>query len=340
MASNLLKFHIQTFTPTNPSTPFPQTKSIFSSPPFSTHLQHHHRHLCHRRRSHINSVPTTLPCKPQASISSSTPPTSKEEAILQAKTCLSTTLEKPLNNPKLSGKLKKVKQPRYRVEIPVVDDDSPSSLSQLAFDVFKDIPLRRKGSPVKILILWPDVSSIKAAVKVFESHSVNQVEHIDMSSVCDSDNRILNSADVVIFLAPEKSQLAVTKTVTEYLYPKPVVIFNPRWSFEEEENFGDLSGFLGSFEVIYSFMGLEVKGILSKRNGVIFKCVRDGVLSGERWNVLVEEEGDLKVITRFKARPSIGEVEIVLYNLMAMNSPITKSAKFLRDLVSNVTGKK
>ncbi|KAK0600390.1 hypothetical protein LWI29_014490 [Acer saccharum] len=82
--------------------------------------------------------------------SSSTPPTSKEEAILQAKTCLSTTLEKPLNNPKLSGKLKKVKQPRYRVEIPVVDDDSSSSLSQLAFDVFKDIPSEEKGSPVKI----------------------------------------------------------------------------------------------------------------------------------------------------------------------------------------------
>ncbi|KAK0599696.1 hypothetical protein LWI29_007757 [Acer saccharum] len=146
--------------------------------------------------------------------------------------------------------------------------------------------------------------------------------------------------DVVIFLAPEKSQLTVIKRVTEYLYPKPVVIFNPRWGFEEEENFGDLSGFLGSFEVIYSFMGLEVKGILSKRKGVIFKCVRDGVLSGERWNVLVEEEGDLKVVSRFKARPSIGEVEIVLYNLMAINSPITKSAKFLKDLVSNVTGKK
>ncbi|KAH7544297.1 hypothetical protein JRO89_XS15G0144000 [Xanthoceras sorbifolium] len=340
MASNLLKLNIQTFKLINSSTQFPQTGTTFLSPPFPTH--HHHRH----RRSHISSFPLTLPCKPQpsppslqASIASSAPPTSKEEAILQAKTCLSTTLEKPLNNPKLAGKFKKVKQPRYRVEIPVIDD-SPFSLSQLAFDVFKDLPLRRKGSSVKILILWPDVSSTDAAVKVFESHSVNQVEHVDLSSVSDSDFRILNSADVVIFLAPEKSQLDAIKTVTENLYPKPIVIFNPRWAFEEEENFGDLGGFVGSFEVIYSFMGLEVKGILSKRKGMIFKCVSDGVLSGERWNVLVEEEGDLKVVSRFKARPSIGEVETVLYNLMAINSPITKSAKFFRDLVSNVTGKK
>ncbi|KAL4561598.1 hypothetical protein LXL04_033768 [Taraxacum kok-saghyz] len=50
----------------------------------------------------------------------SSPPKSKEEAIRQAKTCLSSTLEKPLNNPKLAaGKLKKLKQPRFRVEIPL-----------------------------------------------------------------------------------------------------------------------------------------------------------------------------------------------------------------------------
>lgn len=325
MASNLLKLHMQTFKLTNSSTPFPN----------------HHSY-------HISTFPSTLSFKTQhslpclhASLSSSTPPSSKEEAVLQAKTCISTTLEKPLNNPKLSGKIKKIKQPRFRVEIPVVDD-SPSSLSQLAFDIFNDIPIRRKGSSAKILILWPDVASTEAAVKAFlsSSSSRSQVEHIDLSSVGETDNRILNSSDIVILMSPDKSQLAVIKTVTENLHPKPAVIFNPRWGFEEEESFGDLCGFAGSFEVIYSFMGLEVKGILSKRKGVVFKCVRDGVLSGERWNVLVEEEGDLKVVSRFKARPSIGEVETVLYNLMAINSPVTKSAKFLRDLVSNVTGKK
>lgn len=118
-------------------------------------------------------------------------------------------------------------------------------------------------------------------------------------------------------------------------------MFNPKWGFEEEAEFGELSGFVGSFEVIFSFMGLEVKGLLSKRNGVVFKCVRNGVVSGEKWAVLVEEEqGELKLVSAFKTRPSISEVEYVLYNLMAMNSPVTKSVKFFRDLVSNVTGKK
>ncbi|OMP04522.1 hypothetical protein COLO4_09559 [Corchorus olitorius] len=272
MASNFLKLHL------HPS----KTPTLF---PAQRH-NHHHFHLAFINpngsyKQNISSLSI------QSSLSPSKPPSSKEDAILQARTCLSTCLEKPLNNPKLAGKLKKMKQPRFQVEIPVIDD-SPSSLTQLALDVFKDMSIKRK-----------------------------------------------------VFLAPEPSQLSVIKAIADSFYPKPVVIFNPKWGFEEEKGFGDLKGFAASFEVIYSFMGLEVQGVLSKRKGMVFRCVRDGVLSGEQWAVLVEEEdGQMKVISKFKSRPGIEEVENVLYNLMAINSPITKSAKFLRDLVSNVTGKK
>ncbi|KAG6423809.1 hypothetical protein SASPL_114212 [Salvia splendens] len=250
---------------------------------------------------------------PKCSLSSPKPPTTKEEAILQAKTSLSSTLERPLNNPKLPGKMKKIKQPRLRVEIPVVDD-SPASLSVLAIQVFAEMPIRRKGPQIKILLLWPSYGLMQAATEAFASRSSNiTVQSIDMSSVLDEDVRTMNSADVAVFFAPEAAQLAIMKTVSDSLSPRPVVIFNPRWSFDEEADFGEMSGFLGSFEVVYSFMGLEVRGILSKRKGVIFN---------------------------FKSRPSIVQVETVLYNLMAINSPVTKSAKFLKDLVSNVTGKK
>ncbi|KAK6946841.1 protein of unknown function DUF1995 [Dillenia turbinata] len=338
-SSNLLKTHLTTTIKFTRPTPTPSTRTLLPS----HQIPQHYRHPC---RSSFFPYQTLNPrfsalLSIQSSLSSSNPPASRAEAIVQAKTCLSTTLEKPLNNPKLSGKLKKIKQPKFQVEIPVIDDDSPSSLSQLALEVFGDLPIRRKGVAVKTTIIWPNPTLREAAYKTFESSpSSSLVEHVDISSLTDTDIRVLNTTDFAVFLAPEASQLEDIKTVTDSLNPKPVVIFNPKWNFEEESNFGDLSGFVGSFEVIYSFMGLEVKGILSKRKGVIFKCVRDGVLSGERWSVLVEEEGELKVISRFKSRPSIGEVETVLYNLMAINSPITKSAKFLRELVSNVTGQK
>lgn len=271
----------------------------------------------------------------QCSLSSPTPPITKEDAVSQAKFSLSTTLEKPLNNPKLIGKIKKLKQPRFRVEIPVVDD-SPSALAQLAFDIFGEMPIKRKAPNIKILLLWPNQTLTQAAQAEFEKKKSSNpiIENLDISS------RIEISADVVVFMAPEASILTVMKEISDTLYPKPVVIFNPKWGFDEESSFGELSGFVGSFEVVYSFMGLEVRGILSNRKGVMFKCVKDGVLSGEKWYVFVEEDGELKVVSRFKARPSIVEVENVLYNLMAVNSPITKSAKFLKDLVSNVRGKK
>ncbi|MBA0850379.1 hypothetical protein Goshw_028864 [Gossypium schwendimanii] len=324
MASNFLKLHLQTsktqipFSPTHPN-------------------YHSHLSFINPNASYNLKFPTlTLHA---SLISPSTPPSTREEAILQAKTCLSTCLEKPLNNPKLVGKLKKLKQPRFQVEIPLVDD-SPSSLAQLALDIFKDMSLKRKGPLVEILVLWPDVRLKEAGIQAFESSSsLSHIEHIDLPSVS-KNNRILSPSDVAVFLGPEPSQLALIKAIADSLYPKPLVIFNPKWGSEEENDFGDLKGFVGSFEVIYSFMGLEVRGVLSKRKGMVFKCVTDGVLSGEQWSVLVEEDGELKVVSRFKSRPGIEEVENVLYNLMAINSPITKSAKFLRDLVSNVTGKK
>ncbi|KAF4394596.1 hypothetical protein F8388_020421 [Cannabis sativa] len=337
MASNLLKIQLHT-TPT-PNTKFEsQLANAFSS--LSSFRVHHHCHLSSSTASvfhnHKNSSPwIKVPIR--SSLPSSSPPTSKESAILQAKTCLSSTLEKPLNNTKLTNKLKRVKQPRFRVEIPVIDD-SPESLSRLSFEVFGEIPFKRKGSPVNILIIWPNDSYKEAALRVFESYPSCPVDHVDFSSLTTGG---LSSADVAVFLAPEVKDLGNVKSVSDDFYPRPVVVFNPRWAFEEESEFGELSSFVGSFEVVYSFMGLEVKGILSKRRGVIFKCVRDGVVSGEKWSVLVEEEdGELRVISKFKARPSIGEVENVLYNLMAVNSPVTKSVKFLKDLVSNVTGKK
>ncbi|XP_021758791.1 uncharacterized protein LOC110723730 [Chenopodium quinoa] len=344
MATNLLKLPIQTTKFTGSPLPFSQSKiESHSLPSFSN------------RPNHL-SLQTFLPRKPlntpkhqnlsiQCSVSDTSfpsPPITKEEAILQAKSSLSTALQKPLNSPKLTGKIKKEKQPRFRVEIPLIDD-SPESLTQLAFDVFKDLSIKKKSSPVRVLLVWPNPTSMASGITVFQGLPFGFFEHIEISSAMTVNNRILNSADVAVFLAPNSSQLAVMKLVSDSLYPSPLVLFNPKWAFEEEESFGDLSAFVASFDVLYAFLGLEVRGLLSKRKGVVFKCVRDGVVSGEKWNVLVEEEGDasqLKVVSRFKSRPSITEVEYVLYNLMAVNSPITKTAKYLKDLVSNVTGKK
>ncbi|MCL7026433.1 hypothetical protein MKW94_027090 [Papaver nudicaule] len=348
MTSNLLRFPLQKATSLSnlsPSLP-PLPRTLFPSLQFPFHQQKVQPifSFSHQNLIHKSKFPPSLSIHSSLSSKSYNPPTTKEEAILQAKTCLSITLEKPLNNPRLSsGKLKKQKQPKLRVEIPV-SNDSNESLAQLAFDIFQDLPIRKKDSPINLLLFWGNPTLTDLATTTFlKSHSSNQtVQNLDISSVSNTDsyNKLLNSADVAVFLAPDKTELEFIKRMSDSVYPKPVVLFNPKWGFEEESGFGELSGFVGSFEVVYSFMGIEVRGLLSKKKAVVFRNARDGVLSGEQWLVLVEEEGKLKVVTKYKKRPTITEIENVLYNLMAVNSPVTKSVKFFRDLVSNVTGKK
>uniref|UniRef100_A0A1D1YT92 ATP synthase subunit delta n=1 Tax=Anthurium amnicola TaxID=1678845 RepID=A0A1D1YT92_9ARAE len=346
MAANLFKSlpaRTQPRIPHPPPQPNPKTQ-------FSSHA------IAHRRRplfpsrdpSRRSRVHLSLSQARQQELPSSSdgfsPPITREEAVLQAKICLSTTLQKPLNNAILlpSKKLKRQKQPRFRVEIPVVDD-SPSSLVQLAFDIFSDMPIRRKGAKPCVLILWPDATLAESGQQSLAG-AAGSLELVVVSSELGAVTRgVLGSADLGVFIAPEARLLDQMRVVSDGLYPKPVVLFNPRWGFEEERGFDvGLGAFAGSFEVVYSFLGLEVKGLLSRRKGVVFRWVRDGVFSGEGWVVLVDDEtkkGEMKVVTRFKKRPSIGEVENVLYNLMAANSPVTKSVKFVKDLVSNVTGR-
>ena len=82
----------------------------------------------------------------------------------------------------------------------------------------------------------------------------------------------------MVFLATGAAQVEQVKAAATALEPKPVVLFNPVWSFdeeEEEEKFGagGARGFVGSFDVVYSFTGLEVQGQLSKKRGVLLRCV-------------------------------------------------------------------
>ncbi|CAH8292005.1 unnamed protein product, partial [Eruca vesicaria subsp. sativa] len=106
-SSTLFKFHSKTFKAPNPSPPSSNhLTSRISNLHFPKSLLHHSRQL------NKTSTTRTRFLVPLCS-SLPSPPISKEEAILQAKTCLSSCLTKPLNNPKLaSPKLKKLKQPR------------------------------------------------------------------------------------------------------------------------------------------------------------------------------------------------------------------------------------
>ncbi|CAN6452093.1 unnamed protein product [Victoria cruziana] len=307
----------------SPSSPFLTPNEIFRPPALRT---------LHPSSTNV-VIKSELGRQPSEETSDGLPPSSREEAIEQARRSLSAALSKPLNNPRLAGKLKKQRQPRFRVEIPVLDD-SPASLVSGIFD---GLSLKRKGSSARILILWPDTVALQQGSRAFRSGAIQ--------------NDVLGSAeglawgDVAVVVSPEPNRLEEIEAVCDRFDPKPVVMVNPKWGADEESELGQqAAGFVASFEVVYSFMGLEVRGLLSRRKGVVFRYAKDGIPANARWEVLVEEEGggagggELRVVTRFKKRPSVGEVETVLYNLIAANSPVTKSVKFVKDAVSRASG--
>ncbi|KAJ1263524.1 hypothetical protein BS78_09G192000 [Paspalum vaginatum] len=282
---------------------------------------------------------------PPGTASNPSPPSSREDAVAQARSCLARALQKPLSNSIPLKKLKRQRQPRFRAEIPVVDD-SPGSLARLAFDVFSGgAGVSRKGAPARLLLVWPSAEALAVAVREFENNGDPATAHAQLGSVPPG---ALSACNAAVFLALAPAQVELAMAAAAALEARPVVLFNPAWSFDEEEEKekfgGGARGFVGSFDVVYSFTGLEVRGLLSKKRGVLLRCDEGGRYGGESWVLMVESDGgapegqEFKVVSRLKKRPTIGEVETMLYNLMAANSPVTKSARFLREMVSNVTG--
>ncbi|KAL4197297.1 hypothetical protein AMTRI_Chr04g187570 [Amborella trichopoda] len=183
------------------------------------------------------------------------------------------------------------KQPRFRLEIPVIGE-TPQSLTGIAVELFKKIRIK---SNVYLFSLSD------RALEPFQT-----IKNVELSAMkVGNQGGFSRLGDVVL-----------VEAVCIDIDAKLVLIFNPKWGFDEESDFGRMGSYISSFEVIYSFMGLEVRGALSKRRGVVFKGDNGG------WEVLMEDEGELKMVSRFKKMPSTMEVENVLYNLMAMNSPL------------------
>ncbi|KAK8919037.1 hypothetical protein KSP39_PZI021532 [Platanthera zijinensis] len=280
-------------------------------------------------------LPKTLFCITCCSLP---PPSTREEAISQARSCLSSSLQKPLNNPLpiLTRKLRKQRQPRFRVEIPIADDISASSLTALAAELFSDLPITKKGSAPNILLFWPSLDLAHSARREFSSS--RSLIHSDIASAVGDE--LSTFADLAVFLAPEASILEDVRLLANCLSPKPVVLFNPKWAFEEEKGFdAPLGSFVGSFDVVYSFMGLEVRGLLSRRNGVLFKWAADGVVGGEGWLLMLSWAASQlhKVLSKYQGRPSPGPLDNVLENTTAVSRNVYKSLAFIRTLVATMT---
>ncbi|KAL5217162.1 hypothetical protein ABZP36_017846 [Zizania latifolia] len=168
-----------------------------------------------------------------AAEASPSPPSSRDEAVSQARSCLATALRKPLNNSAPFRKLKKQRKPQFRVEIPIVDD-SLGSFTRLTFDVFSgfDVP-RKGGASAKLLLVWPSTEEERVALQELNDWGASTVRAQLDAVVSDA----LSSCGAAVFLALAsrgRSQVEKVRAAADTLDPKPMVLLNPAWSFDEE----------------------------------------------------------------------------------------------------------
>lgn len=242
-------------------------------------------------------------------------PESREEAIAQAAGSVSSLLENLLKRQggpstvKQQRKQQKQKQTKLRVEIPVLDD-TPASLVSLTLDFLSSL----KREDLTVAVFFSDASS--AALARERNPNPNQSFH-ELGDVAPG-----TGVSVVVVAGARGDGL---QELARNVSPRPIVVLNPEWTREDEE----ADAFLGSFEAAYAFLPLAIQGFLSKTEGAVLKK------NVSPWLIFVKENnGKFTRLASLQRRPGPAELESALYNAMAANSPVTKSIKFLRGLVS------
>lgn len=118
---------------------------------------------------------------------------------------------------------------------------------------------------------------------------------------------------------------------------RPVVLVNA-------EGAGDLSAqrhlsaslraVLASFETCYSFTPLALQGLFSRSEGAVLKSAGGGrAPAAAPWLVFSKRGGKLQLVGSMKQRPQARDLEDMLYQSMAANSPVTKSVNFVKGLL-------
>lgn len=261
------------------------------------------------------------------------PPESREEAISQAAMSVSSLLEKILKRqgPSTVKQRKQQQQMKLRVEIPVLDE-TPTSLVSLTLEFVLSLFSGKRETP-GVAVFFSDASTVALAREQYsETPNPNPNPNHSFHELF-SDREVVGNVTVVVVAGARCEDTARLQELARNVSPRPIVVLNPEWT-PDDENDSTWGAFLKSFEAAYAFLPLAIQGFLSKTEGAVLKNVPSGAPAGRPWLIFVKEDGKFTRLASLQRRPGPAELESALYNAMAANSPVTKSFKFLRGLVS------
>ncbi|XP_024385287.1 uncharacterized protein [Physcomitrium patens] len=258
------------------------------------------------------------------------PPESREEAIEQAAGSVSALLVKSLKRqgPTTVKQRKEQRQVKLRVEIPVLDD-SPSSLISLTLELLSALFNGKREAPSVAVFL----SGESAVVLAREKYANSGISSVNRFCNIQAECEVPGDESVIVVAGARFEDVACLQELARNVTPRPIVVLNPEWSPEDEKD-AKWGALLTSFETAYAFLPLAIQGFFSKTEGAVLKNVQSGAPGGRPWLIFLKEDGKFTRLSSLQRKPGPAELESALYNAMAANSPMTKSIKFLRGLVS------
>ena len=245
------------------------------------------------------------------------PPSSREEAIRQARNALNVGLGR--RGSKGSSDLS-VKQrisrgnKRLLLEFPL-PRDTADDVASLARDLVEE------------------VASEKTVLCFGSREACQRAKALNLANCYHADESIpkqLKATSLVM--------VCVNESQASFLLGsrwQSVILINPK-GFSERT-----SKVAGSFETVYQFLPLLVQGFLfSKSEGALLKCLSDSEgPESSKWNIFLKDGKSFRRIASQSSRPDEDELELALYNNVASSNPVIKGMKSVKSKVDEMFSK-
>lgn len=276
-------------------------------------------------------------------------PNSREDAIEQAQISIQNIISKSGNKKILGRNVDKRgefvgKIPRRLVLELAISDDTSSGNLLLATDLAYG--LQFPGNSSTTGIYFADIQTAELAINVKKGASfgsdipkstTNKLKDCHVESI-DRLKKVPDNVGIVFVISPKESQLDSVEKLVSKAGLRTVVVVNPGWYSLQKVSSSKpsallVNSFIDSFEVCYSFRPLAIQVLLMFNfEGALFKFAKEGHPSDSPWLVLRNVGDKMMCVGKLTKRPTAEQLENVMYQAMAVGSPISQSIGFLRSL--------
>jgi len=247
-------------------------------------------------------------------------PSSKEEAIAQACAALEAQM-RPSKKERRAGRKKGfagAAAKKLALEIPVLDD-SPGALAELAGDLLDGA----RGGDFTVAVCG-------GHAEAFSGRLGKRAVSIE-DAVADPPG-----GDVLV-VAPGLADLEDVEELARQSRGAALVLLNAGWDTEHPPE--EHRAFVRSFKVVYSFLPLQVQLVMVTQEGAVLKCALDGSPDAAPWRTFVVRGGVHEQVGRMTKRPTSEDIELIMVNASAAQSPINQGIKGARGFLDRLTGK-